>query len=29
LKQSTFKNGEPVIVLYALYCAWHIHSLLA
>ncbi len=28
LKQSAIKNGEPIIILYALYCAWHIYTLL-
>ncbi|HEX5055935.1 MAG TPA: isoprenylcysteine carboxylmethyltransferase family protein [Gammaproteobacteria bacterium] len=26
LHQSTFKNGEPIIVLYALWCGWYIYS---
>ncbi|HEY3487962.1 MAG TPA: isoprenylcysteine carboxylmethyltransferase family protein [Gammaproteobacteria bacterium] len=28
-KQSTLRNGEPIIILYAAYCAWHIHTLLS
>lgn len=28
LRQSALKNGEPVIILYALYCGWRIYTLL-
>lgn len=28
LRQSALKNGEPIIILYVLYCGWHIFALL-
>jgi hypothetical protein len=28
LRQSALGNGEPFIILYALYCGWRIYALL-